>query len=749
MSPSPVQQPLDTPITFVKRVGPRRADVFASVGIHTVRDLFQMYPRKYLDRSSIVKIRDLWQYVDTGLEVTVVAVVRGKDIIRSYKKRERFILVVGDEQSFMDCIWFQRVRTMERIFRKGERLAISGQVTDFNGTLQMVHPSFDRLSPQKDVDDEYNWEEMFNTGRILPIYTETAEMKGAGLEGSVLRSIVLHAFEKFGDHIEEHLPKELIHHRNLLEYPLALQTVHFPKSAEDIQRSRHRLKYDELFFLQMLLGYRRRGARRVPGISFNVKSDLARTLLNRLPFALTTAQKRVIKEIAADMESNKPMHRLLQGDVGSGKTIVSVLSMLVAVDNGYQTVFMAPTEILAVQHFTNLSRLLEPIGLQPVLLIGSQKKNERKPIEESVADGIAKVIIGTHALFQESVSFHKLGFIIIDEQHRFGVMQRLRLYEKAKTPLRGHEPETNGHAPDLLVLTATPIPRTLSLTLYGDLDVSILDERPPGRKSVKTAIRTKNERDKVYVFARDEVKKGRQVYVVYPLIEQSEKIDLKAAKDGYEELQKGIFKDYTVALLHGKMSREENEDIMSRFRDGRIDVLVATTVIEVGVDVPNATIMIIEHGERFGLSQLHQLRGRVGRGTDQSYCILIHYLSPYNKAAAFNRGSLTDRSFRKEEEKQKGMIRLETLASTEDGFQIAEVDLKLRGPGEFFGVRQSGFPELKLASLVDDRTLLDQARTDAFTIVKNDPHLREDSHESLRHYFDHYMKPLLDLTRAG
>ncbi len=743
MSSSQGQHPLDTPITFVKRVGPRRADVFASIGIHTVRNLFHMYPRKYLDRSSIVKINDLWQYVDTGMEVTVVAVVRGKDIVRSYKKRERFILVVGDEQSFMDCIWFRRVRTMERIFRKGERLAISGQVTDFNGTLQMVHPSFDRLSPQKDDDEEYNWEEMFNTGRILPIYTETADMKEAGLEGSVLRSIVLQAFEKFGDHLEEHLPEELIHRRNLIKYPLALQTVHFPKSAEAIQRSRERLKYDELFFLQMLLGYRRRGARRVPGISFNVKSDLARTLVNRLPFSLTIAQKRVIKEIAADMESNKPMHRLLQGDVGSGKTIVSVLSMLVAVDNDYQAVFMAPTEILAVQHFTNISRLLEPIGLQPVLLIGSQKKNERKPIEESVADGSAKVIIGTHALFQESVSFNKLGFIIIDEQHRFGVMQRLRLYEKAKTP------ETNGRAPDLLVLTATPIPRTLSLTLYGDLDTSILDERPPGRKLVKTAVRTKNERDKVYVFARDEVKKGRQVYVVYPLIEQSEKIDLKAAKEGYEELQKGIFKDYTVALLHGKMAREENEDIMSRFRDGRIDVLVATTVIEVGVDVPNATIMIIEHAERFGLSQLHQLRGRVGRGTDQSYCILIHYLSPYNKAAAFNRGSLTDRSLQKEEEKQKGMVRLETISSTEDGFKIAEVDLKLRGPGEFFGVRQSGFPELKLASLVDDKKLLDQARTDAFAIVKSDPHLRETSHESLRHYFDHYMKPLLDLTQAG
>jgi len=743
MSASQGVNPLETPVTYVKRVGQRRANVFASMGIHTVRDIFHMYPRKYLDRRSIAKIRDLWQYVATGTEVTVVATVRGKDIIRSYKKRERFILVVGDDESFLDCIWFRRTRTMERLFRKGERLAISGQVTDFNGTLQMVHPSFDRLSPQKDEDEEHNWDEMFNTGRILPIYSETAEMKEVGLEGSILRSIVLHAIEKYGSHLEEHLPDELIQQRNLIQYPEAIPAIHFPRSGDEIQQAHERLKFDELFFLQLMIGYRRRGVQQVPGISFTVKSERARKLVEQLPFELTNAQKRVIKEIATDMQLSKPMHRLLQGDVGSGKTIVSVLSMSVAVDNGFQAVFMAPTEILAVQHYTLMRRLLEPIGIEPFLLIGSQKKAERKPVEEAVANGTAQIIVGTHALFQESVTFHKLGLIIIDEQHRFGVMQRLRLFEKA------HTPETNGRSPDLLVLTATPIPRTLSLTLYGDLDTSVLDERPPGRKPVKTAIRTKGERDKVYTFARDEVKRGRQVYVVYPIIEQSEKIDLKAAKEGFEELKGGIFKDHTVALIHGRMNREENEDIMARFRDGRIDVLVATTVIEVGVDVPNATIMIIEHAERFGLSQLHQLRGRVGRGSDQSYCILVHYLSPFNKAAAFNRGTFNERSLEKAEEKEKGMVRLETIAATEDGFKIAEVDLKLRGPGDFFGVRQSGYPELKLASLVDDKSLLDAARFDAFAIVENDPHLRELSNHRLRRYFELHMKPLLNLTRAG
>jgi ATP-dependent DNA helicase RecG len=743
MTQPTASHPLETPVTYIKRVGPRRAHVLTETGINTVRDILRMYPRKYIDRSSIVAIKDLWQYAGTGTEVTVVATVRGKDIVRSFRKRERFILVVGDDVSFLDCIWFRRAQVMNKLFAKGERLALSGQVTDFNGTLQMVHPSFDRLSPAEDEGDSHNWEEMFNTGRILPIYTETAEMKKVGLEGSVLRSIVLNALENFGKNIGEHLPEEILSGRGWMPYRKAIGAIHFPASGEELRQARTRLKYDELFFLQLLQAFRRRTARSVPGIGFNVKSANAKKLVELLPFRLTDAQKKVMHQIAGDMESGKPMHRLLQGDVGSGKTIVSILAMLIAIDSGYQSVFMVPTEILAVQHYSTIKQLLEPIGIEPVLLIGSLKKAERQPIERSIADGTARLVIGTHALFQESVSFSKLGFIVIDEQHRFGVMQRLQLYEKSLSSGAG------GVAPDLLVLTATPIPRTLSLTLYGDLDVSVLDERPPGRMPVKTAVRSKKDREKVYRFAREEAERGRQVYVVYPLIEQSEKVDLKAATEGYEELKEGIFRDKAVELIHGRLSREENEDIMSRFRGGRIDVLVATTVIEVGVDVPNATVMIIEHAERFGLSQLHQLRGRVGRGADQSYCILIHYLNPVNKAAAFTGGYYSERTVEKEEEKQKGMIRLETIASTDDGFKIAEVDLKLRGPGDFFGVRQSGFPELKLASLVDDRELLLMARDDAFAIVGSDPHLRDTSHTALRHHFERHMKPLLALTRAG
>jgi ATP-dependent DNA helicase RecG len=733
--------PLLTEIQYVKRVGPRRARVFEELGIHTVHNLLSMFPRKYLDRRSIVTLRDLWQYAGTNTEVTIVAVVRGKDIIKGYKKRDRFVLVVGDEHSFLDCIWFQRPQVMNKIFHRGDRIAISGLVTDYQGTLQMVHPAFDRLSSRKDEEEGGpDWSEFFNTGRILPIYTVTAEMKEVGLEGGVLRSIMLSAVENFGKYLEEHLPEEILRSRNFIYYPDAIRSIHFPESDEQANRARERIKFDELFYLQILLAYRRRVTQHSPGIAFKIKSTLARRLVEKLPFPLTRAQKRVIREIAEDMEKPHPMHRLLQGDVGSGKTVVSLTAMLIAIENGYQSVLMVPTEILAVQHYTTIRLLLQSLDIRPYLLIGSQKKSEREETEKAINDGTAQLIVGTHALFQENIKFKKLGLLVIDEQHRFGVMQRLRLYSKGTTP------ETNQAQPDMLILTATPIPRTLSLTLYGDLETSVLDERPPGRRSVKTAIRHKSERSKVYIFALEEVKRGRQVYVVYPLIEKSEKLDLKAATQGYEELKKGVFKDYSVALIHGKQSREENEDIMMRFRDGRIDVLVATTVIEVGVDVPNATIMIIEHAERFGLSQLHQMRGRVGRGSEQSYCILVHYLNPVvQRRFTFP----SEKSVEKDEEKQKGRIRLETIESTDDGFRIAEVDLELRGPGEFFGTRQSGFPELRLASLVSDKEILAKAREDAFSLVGNDPQLRQPGHERTRKYFESYMKPLLDFVKAG
>ncbi len=735
--------PLATEVQYIKRVGPRRSRILKEIGIVTVRDLLGMYPRKYLDRSSIVRIGDLWRYTESGTEVTIVATVRGKDIVKSYKKRDRFVLVVGDDRNFLDCIWFQRPQLMEKIFNVGDKLAISGSVTDYQGVLQMVHPSFDRLySRMREEADEPDWDKMLNTGRILPVYTVTGEMRDAGLEGATLRSVMLSVVEEFAGHLEEHLPEDILKRRDLPEYPAAVRSIHFPQTVGDMQRSRERLKYDELFYLQMLLAYRKRGTKQLPGISFQIKSDLARRLVGSLPYTLTAAQKRVIREITSDMERPHPMYRLLQGDVGSGKTVVSLAALLISIENGYQAVLMVPTEILALQHFQTMNTLLTPLGLQAYLLTGSQKKSERQPVERAIADGTAGLVIGTHALFQENIVFRRLGLIVIDEQHRFGVMQRLRLMGKAAIP------GTESTNPDVLILTATPIPRTLSLTLYGDLDISIIDERPPGRQPIKTVVRHKSERGKVYRFAQEEVMKGRQVYVVYPLIEKSEKSDLKAATQGFEELQSGPFRDHNVALLHGRMPREMNEEIMTRYRNGLIDVLVATTVIEVGVDVPNATLMIIEHAERFGLSQLHQLRGRVGRGSGQSYCIAVHYLNPVRRSQA-EFGFTSPRSISADEEKRKGMLRLETIESTDDGFRIAEVDLKLRGPGEFFGTRQSGFPELKLASLVDDKEILSRAREDAFALVGRDPHLRDRMNLGTRRHFENHMKPLLDFVKAG
>jgi len=450
------------------------------------------------------------------------------------------------------------------------------------------------------------------------------------------------------------------------------------------------------------------------GIRFEKVGDKVKQLVDNLPFELTEAQKRVLHEIRADMKSARPMNRLLQGDVGSGKTIVALITMLIAVENGYQAALMAPTEILAEQHYLTIHKMLEEIGVKTVLLIGGQSKNERQQTLEAIVNGDAKIVVGTHALIQEGVDFQQLGLIIIDEQHRFGVMQRAMLRSK-------------GLNPDVLVMTATPIPRTLSLTVYGDLDISVLDELPAGRKPIKTYWRPESKRLKIYHFVRKQIEEGAQAYIVFPLVEESEKIDLKAAVDSYEKMRTTFFAGFKLGLLHGRMKSEEKEAVMAAFKKGDIQILVSTTVIEVGVDVPNATIMLIEHAERFGLTQLHQLRGRVGRGSKQSYCILIAY------------GRLSD----------EAKTRLDTMVATSDGFKIAEVDLELRGPGEFFGTRQHGLPELKIADVVKDMKILHVARKEAFRLVKEDPHLRRQMDLGTRYYFLKNYKDNFDLARVG
>ncbi|MBF8248326.1 MAG: ATP-dependent DNA helicase RecG, partial [Bacteroidetes bacterium] len=511
----------------------------------------------------------------------------------------------------------------------------------------------------------------------------------------------------------------------------AIQNIHFPSSQQSLDLATRRLKFDELFFLQLLLALRRYHFKHEEkGISYKVESKLARQLVDSLPFGLTQAQKRVIAEIAADMKTPKPMNRLLQGDVGSGKTIVALLAMLVAIENGYQVAFMAPTEILADQHFRTIASFLKTIPVNVRLLIGGQRKKLREDILEDIRSGNAQIVVGTHALIEENVRFASLGLTVIDEQHRFGVMQRAALREK-------------GYNPDVLVMTATPIPRTLAMTIYGDLDVSVIDEMPANRKPVRTATRLEGQKPKVYDFVKDEVQRGRQVYIVFPLIEESEKVDLKAATKEFENLQDKVFPGLKLGLIHGRMKTEEKDAVMAAFKSGGIHILVSTTVIEVGIDVPNATVMIIENAERFGLSQLHQLRGRVGRGGDQSYCVLI---ADYTWFDTRKRGKDL---FAQQEEKDVARIRLDTMVETNDGFKIAEVDLKLRGPGEFFGTKQSGLPGFRIASLVDDAELLHVARKEAFAVVEQDPQLRSSSNKSIRKHFETHFKDIFDLGKVG
>ena len=491
--------------------------------------------------------------------------------------------------------------------------------------------------------------------------------------------------------------------------------IHFPENTDLLNQAKSRLKYDELFFLQLLIAYRKRSVCLQPkGIEFKNVGDKTQELAKKLPFELTNSQKKVLREIRQDMKKSQPMFRLLQGDVGSGKTIVSLITLLIAIENGYQAALMAPTEILAEQHYFTTKNLLDNLGVNVQLLIGAQKKRVRNDVLTAIVTGECDLIIGTHALIQENVKFSKLGLIVIDEQHRFGVMQRASLMKKASSP-------------DVLVMTATQIPRNLSLTVYGDLDFSIINEMPKGRKPIITSWRYADVKPKIYKFVKDNILQGRQAYIVFPLIEESEKIDLQAATENYEQMKDGIFSDINIALLHGRMKSAEKESIMKDFKDGKIKILVSTTVIEVGIDVANATLMVVEHAERFGLTQLHQLRGRVGRGAEQSYCILIAH------------PQLTDTAY----------SRLNTLAKSNDGFKIAEVDLKLRGPGEFFGTRQHGMPELNIANPVEDMDILIKARNDAFNLVQDDPQLLNPENFVIRNYFEKYYKDKLELLRVG
>lgn len=692
---------LETPIQFVKGIGPKRAALLKTIGVETVEALLYYFPRKYLDRSHLIPISQLKQ----GDMATVVGRIYSAEVVSG--RRKRFVLLVGDGSGYLQCVWFQGLSYVSKLFQVGGTVAFSGKVAWYRGP-QLVHPEYDRISDEGEADP-------LHTGAIVPLYPSNEALSRGGLDGRGFRKIIKACFAALPDVLPEPLPVSVLSAQKLMERRQALENIHYPENRDLWEQAQRRLKFEELFFIQLFLALQRsHHAIEKKGISFSQIGEQTRDLVKQLPFTLTQAQRQVLRDIVDDMKQSRPMNRLLQGDVGSGKTVVALIAMLIAVENGYQAAMMAPTEILAEQHFITLSDMLKEVDVRMALLKGSQKSGKRKDVLEALASGSADLIVGTHALVQEGVVFHKLGLAVIDEQHRFGVMQRAILRDK-------------GLCPDVLVMTATPIPRTLALTLYGDLDTSVIHELPAGRKPIRTVQRSEGKRDAIYAYLREEVAKGRQAYIVYPLVEESEKLDLATAAKGHRELSEKVFPELTVGLLHGRMKADEKESVMRRFVKGDVHILVSTTVIEVGVNVPNATVMLIEHAERFGLTQLHQLRGRIGRGEHASTCIL---LAPYPMS-------------------DDAKKRLETMCQTNDGFKIAEVDLEIRGPGELFGTRQSGALNLKIANLVTDGPLVEQARKEAQRLIAEDPALTGEDNRNLRDVFYEKYVPQFNLIEVG
>ena len=670
---------LATPLQYLKGVGPERAKLLARKGLATVEDALFFLPIRHEDRTRLTALRS----IRVGEVVTCAGVVAGISPPPPGRARAPLVLLVRDASGYGTATLFGR-GWLTRVLQRGHRLILHGKGARFKDKVTLQVQDWELVESDED--------EPIHAGALVPVYSSTE-----GLPQRALRSLLWRLVEAHAGDVAETLPEGLRRRRDLPALTDSIRGAHFPQSEAQRQIAWRRLAFEDFLLLQLGLAILRARTTRAHGIAMSPSGALVGRLRAALPWPLTAAQDRVWEEIRRDMAAPYPMHRLLQGDVGSGKTIVAAMAVLTAVEAGHQAAVMAPTEILAEQHFMTLAGLLEPLGVPVVLLTSAVKTRDRASRRAALAAGEVGCAIGTHALVQERVEFRRLGLVVVDEQHRFGVAQRARL--KAK-----------GEHPDVLVMTATPIPRTLALTVYGDLDVSVLDQLPPGRRPVVTVARTESRRLQIYAFLREQVAAGRQIYVVYPLIEESEAIDLKAATDMAARLQKDVFPDLRVGLLHGRLPFEDKESIMGQFKSGEIHVLVSTTVIEVGIDVPNASVMLIEHAERFGLSQLHQLRGRVGRGPWKSYCILL------------TAGKLGEEAER----------RVQALTETNDGFRIAETDLQLRGPGEFFGTRQSGLPEFRVADLVRDAGLLEDARRDALAIVAADPELRAAEHRGLR-----------------
>ena len=687
---------LDTPIQFIKGVGPKRAKVLESLNIFTIKDLLYYFPRKYLDRTSLSTIGS----ISEGDEVNLVGRVKSVNL-RRMKKGNFVTANVADHTGSIRLMWFNAADYIHQSLKVGDLLTMHGKVAAYKGSPQIVHPEYDKLNAN---------EISLTTGFIIPVYPLTDDLKKSGLDNRNLRKIIYLALESV-DSIDDHFDKDLRKKFNIEDLDISLRNIHYPKNFESLEKSTHRLKYDEHFFLQLLLAMRKSKIKENKYDSIKFKTKSYNKILKNLDFELTGSQQLSLREIVDDFISENPMNRMIQGDVGCGKTIVSILASSIVVDNDYQVGIMAPTDLLSKQLYKNFKSHFEAIGIKCSLLVGSLKPKDKDKVLEDVKLGKSNIIIGTHALFQKDVQFHNLGFVVIDEQHRFGVNQRQKLLSKSTNP-------------NLMAMTATPIPRTLAITYNGDMDLSIIDELPKNRPDIHTSFIEKDNLSTAFNFIREKVESGGQTIIVYPLINESEKQDLSAAVESYEYLSNSIFPDLNVGLMHGQLEDENKNNEMQKFMEGDIDILVSTTVVEVGIDNPNVNVMLINNSERFGLSQLHQLRGRVGRGSLESYCLLCS-----------------------DSESPKTKERLSIIVNSRNGFEIADEDLKLRGPGEFFGEKQSGFVKFKIADLISDGPIIRDARMNAFEIIKNDANLTQNNHINIKQKFDdEYLQLFLKTT---
>ena len=686
-------QILKTPVEYLKGVGTQRADILKKdLRIFNYGDLLQHYPFRYIDRTHFYKVKELNSELPA---VQILGRIVSKEIVGE-KHSKRLVAQFKDDTGSIELVWFQSIRWIDKIIQPGSVFMIFGKPGLFNGRISITHPELEPYQPNA-----------HNKGNLSlqPIYSSTEKLKLFNLDSRGIQRIQANLIEQVVRQIEENLPKHVLETQRLMSLQRAIFNIHFPENADILRSAERRLKFDELFFIQLkLLRNKLIRTQKFKGSVFgNVGDKFNDFYAIKLPFDLTSAQKRVIREIRQDTQRGVQMNRLLQGDVGSGKTVVALMIMLLAIDNGYQACIMAPTEILAQQHYLSIKELVGEDLVKVDLLTGSSPKRDRRIMHEQLEGGQLHILVGTHALIEEVVKFQNLGLVVIDEQHRFGVEQRAKLWRKNVIP------------PHVLVMTATPIPRTLAMTLYGDLDISIIDELPKGRKPIKTVHMFHSQRLRMFGFMREEIAKGRQIYIVYPLIKESEKLDLLYLEAGIESISNEFpLPEYRISIVHGKLKPKDKAAEMQRFVKGETQIMVATTVIEVGVNVANASVMIIENAERFGLSQLHQLRGRVGRGAEQSFCILMSG----NKLSA------------------DAKIRLETMVRTNDGFEIADIDLKLRGPGDIEGKQQSGVLDLKLADLAQDQQILVEARKTVIEILDNDPELMDESNQLLRQYFE-------------